>query len=391
MANTLPASADELTVEWLRESLPADLRPERISAFTSQMIGEGEGFAGRLARVEVTTTDGEAFPSPIVKFAAEHETTRKLMADFGGYEHEVNFYNHLAEQVDVPTPRSYFAGFDDETGTFLIILEDLAPAAVGDQVVGATLEEAEFIVDELARLHAQWWNSEELAEIDWLTPPEGFEDQLFELFDRGMPSVREEWAPERPELVALVERTRKVLPELLKRIKPGVPPKPYTLLHGDMRLDNLFFPSDEGGRFTVIDWQAIALGPAGQELAYWLVLSLPVELRREHEDALLQRYHEALIGHGVTDFSMRNLKAGYRDGTIQMLGGIPILAGSLDFTSERGVALSDAAMDRMEAALNDRNAKRLLQILPWLLRGVDVWSAITAPVRGLRGRFASSS
>ena len=48
-------------------------------------------------------------------------------------------------------------------------------------------------------------------------------------------------------------------------------------------------------------------------------------------------------------------------------------------------------MDRMEAALNDRNAKRLLQILPWILRGVDVWSAITAPVRGLRSRFASSS
>jgi hypothetical protein len=189
----------------------------------------------------------------------------------------------------------------------------------------------------------------------------------------------------------MVERTRELLPELLKRVKPGVPPKPYTLLHGDMRLDNLFFPSDQGGEFTVIDWQATALGPAGNELSYWLVLSLPVELRRAHEEVLLRRYHDALVAHGVTDFSWRRLKSSYREGAIQMLGGIPILAGSLDFTSERGVALADAGMDRMEAALNDHNAERMLRILPWALRGMDAWSALTAPVRGLRSRLAGSN
>jgi len=388
MTMALPASADEITVEWLREALPADLRPQRITGLDTQAIGYGEGFAGRLARIEVTTSDGDPFPPLIVKFAAAHEATRKLMADFGGYEHEVNFYNQLADRVDLPTPRSYFAEFDRETGTFLIILEDLAPAVVGDQVVGATREQAEFIVDELARHHARWWNSEELAEIEWLTPPEGFADQLLALYDRGMPTVREEWAPQRPELIDLVERTRSLLPTLLERLQPGVPPKPYTLLHGDMRLDNLFFPSDEGGEFTVIDWQGAALGPPATDLAYWLVLSLPIALRREHEEALLHRYHDGLMQHGVTDFSMRKIKAGYRDGTIQMVGGIPILAGSLDFSSDRGVALAEAAMDRMEAALHDRNAKRMLQALPWILRGMNVWNAVTAPVRGLRGRLA---
>jgi hypothetical protein len=391
MTTSLPASADDLTVEWLRSALPADLQPQRITGFTVEVIGHGEGFAGQLARVLPSADDGSTLPALIVKFAAEHETTRQLMADFGGYEHEVNFYNQLAGRVDLRTPRSFFAEFDREAGTFLIILEDLAPAVVGDQVVGATLEQAEFVMDELARHHARWWNSEELAEVDWLTPPEGFEDQLYTLFDRGMPALREQWGAGRPKLVAMVERTRALLPELLKRVKPGVPPKPYTLLHGDMRLDNLFFPSEEGGEFTVIDWQATALGPAGNELSYWLVLSLPVELRRAHEEALLRRYHEALVGHGVTGFSWRKLKSSYREGSIQMLGGIPILAGSLDFTSERGVALADASMDRVEAALDDHNAERMLRILPWALRGMDAWTAITTPVRRLRNRLATSS
>ena len=159
-------------------------------------------------------------------------------------------------------------------------------------------------------------------------------------------------------------------------------------LHGDLRLDNLFFPSDEGGKFAVIDWQGPALGPPAIDLAYWLVLSLSVELRREHEDALLRRYHAGLIEHGVTDYSLRKLKNGYREGTIQLVGGIPILAGSLDFTSDRGTALASSAMDRLEAALDDRNAKRMLQLLPWILRGTDAWQAITAPVRRLRRRRA---
>lgn len=391
MATTLPATADELTVEWLREALPTDLRPERISGFTAEVVGHGEGFAGQLARVQPTADDGSELPPLIVKFAAEHETTRQLMADFGGYEHEVNFYNQLAERVELPTPRSYFAEFDREAGTFLIILEDLAPAVVGDQVAGATLEQAEFVIDHLARHHARWWNSDELAELDWLTPPEGFEDQLYTLFDRGMPAMREQWGAGRPKLVAMVERTRALLPELLKRVKPGVPPKPYSLLHGDMRLDNLFFPSDEGGEFTVIDWQATALGPVGNELSYWLVLSLPVEVRRQHEEALLRRYHAGLVANGVTDFSWRKLKSSYREGAIQMLGGIPILAGSLDFSSERGVALAEAGMDRVEAALGDHNAERMLRILPWALRGLDAWNMLTAPVRGLRARVAGSS
>jgi hypothetical protein len=45
-------------------------------------------------------------------------------------------------------------------------------------------------------------------------------------------------------------------------------------------------------------------------------------------------------------------------------------------------------MDRMEAALADRNAKRMLQLLPWILRAADAWQVVTAPVRRLRRRRA---
>ena len=90
MTSNLPASAEAITVEWLREALPADLRPERIEGVRVETISDGKGFAGQVASLDVTTSDGEPFPPLIVKHAAEFETARELMLDFGGYEREVN-------------------------------------------------------------------------------------------------------------------------------------------------------------------------------------------------------------------------------------------------------------------------------------------------------------
>jgi hypothetical protein len=56
----------------------------------------------------------------------------------------------------------------------------------------------------------------------------------------------------------------------------------------------------------VIDWQGPALGLAANDLAYWIVFSLPVDLRREQEETLPRRYHSALEEHGVSGYGMRS-------------------------------------------------------------------------------------
>ena len=49
------------------------------------------------------------------------------------YERETGFYEHIASQVQLRTPRCYFNAFKPDNGDFLLLLEDLSPATVGEE------------------------------------------------------------------------------------------------------------------------------------------------------------------------------------------------------------------------------------------------------------------
>ena len=75
------------------------------------------------------------------------------------------------------------------------------------------------------------------------------------------------------------------------------------LVHGDYRLDNLMFPDAHDGvgdGVSTVDWQTLAIGPPGRDLAYFLATSLFVDDRRAHERALLQEYVDELAGSAST-------------------------------------------------------------------------------------------
>ena len=49
-------------------------------------------------------------------------------------------------------------------------------------------------------------------------------------------------------------------------------------MHGDYRLDNLMFP-EHGDGVVAVDWQTLAIGPPGRDLAYFLATSVLVDDR----------------------------------------------------------------------------------------------------------------
>ncbi|MET0911137.1 MAG: oxidoreductase family protein, partial [Ilumatobacteraceae bacterium] len=127
---------------------------------------------------------------------------------------------------------------------------------------------------------------------------------------------------------------------------------PHTLVHFDFRADNLFFDDDDGS-IAVVDWQTISQGGGVADIGYFLSQNLSTEDRREHEADLLRAYHDALVANGVTDYSHEQLVADYPVG-IDCGWIIPVLAvGSLDFTSERAVALWTSVVERAQNALLD--------------------------------------
>ena len=73
---------------------------------------------------------------------------------------------------------------------------------------------------------------------------------------------------------------------------------PYTIVHGDYRLDNLMFRPD--GSVVVLDWQMVAAAPDGAaDILLLLASSMDGARRRLLLDELLARYCDALARGGV--------------------------------------------------------------------------------------------
>jgi hypothetical protein len=85
----------------------------------------------------------------------------------------------------------------------------------------------------------------------------------------------------------------------------------------------------------VVDWQTIGVGLPARDLAYFTATSLAAEARAEIESALVGRYHNALLGYGVTGYDVDTCWRDYRLGVIQA----PLITGlgfAFAASTERG-------------------------------------------------------
>jgi hypothetical protein len=82
-----------------------------------------------------------------------------------------------------------------------------------------------------------------------------------------------------------------------------------TLLHGDAKLDNMFF---DGDAVTLFDWGSVMRGPPEFDVALFLALDFDPERRRRMEDSLLAAYFEALSAAGVEGYGPTECRDEYR-------------------------------------------------------------------------------
>ncbi|KKL87345.1 hypothetical protein LCGC14_1935660, partial [marine sediment metagenome] len=168
----IPAGPQEITPQWLTLALrqTGTITDATVESFESTAIGEGAGFMGQLAQVALLYegSDVGAPRSLIAKFPSDVPENRDIGNHFHFYERETRFYQEIADEVELRTPRCYYSAMNVEADEYVLLLEDLAPARVGDQLTGCSPEEAELAIRHLAKFHATWWESPRLAEIDWM-------------------------------------------------------------------------------------------------------------------------------------------------------------------------------------------------------------------------------
>ncbi len=357
---TIPADPDALTAEWLTDALRSSgvITTSSVASFDARRIAEGSGFIGQLAIVTLRYDAAEdgAPTSLIAKFPAASEMGRMIGNLFDFYNREICFYREIAEEVELRTPQCYYADADTETQEYILLLEDLAPARVGDHAAGCTVEEAEIALTSIAKFHATWWEHPRLEEIaDWMPLIDAPVHQSAEA------SYQQAWTPFIANFGdALSPEMRDTAEKIGQRVialQSSIADRPHTIIHGDYRTDNLFFGTPAGGApFAVVDWQIACRGRGIFDVAYLLCGGLDADLRSANEERLVRLYHDTLVANGVTGYPFEQCWREYRRMSLYVLVYVVISLGTLDFANERGLRLFNAWLGRSAAAIEHLKA-----------------------------------
>lgn len=350
MSTSLPNRPADITNEWLTAALRASgaLTSGEVADIELTDIGEGTGIFGEIARLTLTYRgDASGAPSSVVaKMPCTEPENLAVAQALGLYGREINFFRDVAPATQLRVPTCHFAELADD-GRFVLILEDMSLShEVGDQVVGATLEQATTTIDALAGLHATWWESDELATLDWLPVPNAPEYQAAvpDIYRAGLPVLTDEWADRVPAAtIELAHRLEPNFEELMHRTAA----KPHTFVHADTRLDNLFFARDGSGDVAFIDFQLALRGRGVSDLAYLLGTSAPLEVSGPNWERLLRRWHDRITELGVQGYSWDDALTGYREAALYYLVGAMSLIAAFDTGNDRGAAMAEAYVTRL--------------------------------------------
>jgi hypothetical protein len=360
---SFPIQPEQLSAAWFTEVLRASgglAATNSVESFEVSYIGDGVGLLGMVIRVKLTygRAEGAGPASVVIKFAHPVAENRAIAANLNMYEREVTFFNDIAPHIDVPKPVCYFAAMDYDTGSNIVVLEDLAAYRAGDQVKGITVAEAKMVIDAIAPLHAPYWGK---TDTPLLARTMRIDSSYIEPF---MPGVEGTWAAAVANFPDCVPaEVAAALPRYVAHLRDHMRlmgARTQTLIHGDVRMDNAMFGDAKPGLHPVVmlDWQAIMISNPLQDVAWMLSACIDTELRRAHEDELIRYYHQAVTSRGVSGYSIEQCFEDYDVALLFMFSYPLIIAGAFDPANERGRALASEGLRRSATTVADRNLLR---------------------------------
>jgi hypothetical protein len=366
MQAEIPELPEQLTAQWLSNALGWS-----ISAVDQKVLGKGQGFLGDIIRLDLTTDARDAPASVIAKLPKK--ANRAIGEMLGVYEREILFFQELSAQVPARTPHVYFSHFDRDAGSekqkqilrafdrmpgfltpligtlgakvaagkkrkYLLIMEDLGDLEVGDQLAGASVEQCAQVLEHIASTHRLFWNSSQLADKFWLLPMDIDSRMRHGMLKKSLPAFRSIATPEMQPYLDWLEAHGVTLMKSFARDAP------QTLVHCDLRLDNVCFGT-EGCAY--LDWQLTRAGPAAYDIAYFLGGALPPETTASQERELVREYHRKL---DVTDYSFESFWRDYQRGLMLTVSSLSPTE-DIEIDLGRGQAMMSRWLERLTARL----------------------------------------
>ncbi len=347
----IPEGPEALTVEWMRLAIGdgAGLREFQIEAPAGV-----QGLFGRLRRVRLDHEREEAtLPrSVMVKFhPAELELRQRI---FAANLAEVCFYRDVAPTSPLAVPRCFCGLADPETGSSVLVLEEMDRSTQVDELKGLSPTQAELATRELAAFHATWWGQARLERLEWLPR-----------FDRSL-SVEIIGDPagefEGPIPEGFGEVASRIRRHIHWLFEANSRP-PRTLALNDIKARHMLFGRPPTApALAVVDFQFVAKARGPLDLARFCGSSLTVEMRRAIERDLLRTYHDLLLSRGIDGYDFNECFDDYRRGHLQNM--VDYMAVEAQGLQARGGAeaerIQKEQLERYVAAIMDLDCTELL-------------------------------
>jgi hypothetical protein len=309
--SNVPRRAEDIDVEWMEAALDDHLNGAMIERVETRRLTD-PGQTSEAIDIAVTFND-DACPLPkryIAKLGSNDAEVMALAKMFGLYSREVAFYQTYRD-VGIPKPKCFFS-FCSEDGTrMVLLLEHLAPARCPSW--RPTLAEIELALSHLPAFHGKWWNAPGLKQQACLIPTK---DTIFAGSFAAAAAAADQVLAIGGQNSQIAVACVVAVNSKIEKWQAYLDSRDYTIVHADYHGKQMFMPSTEGGKFSIIDWQYPYVAEGPWDFARLLGTCLPYADWVRHGDRLIDAYHDGLIASGVTGYSRDDVLDGIRMGLI---------------------------------------------------------------------------
>ena len=315
MAIKDPMHVDEITPEWITHALKGGgyLKNASVKSIEKKILGDAKGFLSSVVQVKIEydTIQQDAPASVVVKIEPEEGGFKDFGDELNAFEREIRFYKEVASNLPIRLPELYYAV--DKPPAYSMVMEDLSPFVPGDQLVGMHEQQVMTTVEEIARIQALYWNNEALEKLVWMPETNNISDSYSSKWESFVENFG----------YCLSDEAKELCGELAHNIdwkKAEISKRQKTIVHSDLREDNLLFPPPgSNDSILIIDWQITIRSIGAFDVARLLGGSELPQERKGHEFKVLKTWHDTLLQEGIKDYKWEDAIYDLRLGMLSYL------------------------------------------------------------------------
>ena len=353
-----PKKPSEITTEWMNYALSKAgfCRKGAITKIKVEPLGPHvKGLLSAICRVNIECNSlvQDLPKSVVIKFPPESDVNKNFGNKMRVFEREQKFYRELADRCPARIPTCYFTLMDEANNDFILMIEDGKDWTPADQVDGLTVNQTKSAVLEIAKLHAYWWQSDELEKLTWM--PEENRDHI-RAFNDNWDEFKEEHNDVLNEQYLYIGD---IIAQSGNKIEDLSKIGPRTIIHYDFRADNMLF--NEKDEILIVDWQTALKSFGAFDVGRAVCGSHHGVLEKSHHLELLDLWYQQLLKLGVTNYTFDEAWRDYRIGII-LSSYVPVAAHHfLSHEGSRGLSVLKAMIERIFFALNECEVLELLK------------------------------